>query len=291
MSWLEAIAVWGVLLYLVIQVVTVVVPHVCRRLDRNRHPGSYPAPDPPLGKAVLSIVREIAVKSILLGAVLLSQPFRGRIHRSGQGPLVVVVHGYMGSWMNFMCIMRRLVKAGFSVIGVDLGFDSPDVATQADRLGKTLDAVEGPAATPVLCAHSMGGLVSRYFANNLARGRVRGIITLGTPHSGTRMSRFATPPARRDLAVNAEVQARLGSPADLGCPVLTIYSTFDQLVVPWTAARLPEPAEEFVVADLGHETLLVDSHCLDIIVNAARRFHRQDAAPHPAVSGFPGRSG
>lgn len=85
---------------------------------------------------------------------------------AGQGPLIVLVHGYTGSKENWLPVMRGLAE-NHRVIAVDLpgwgestpkpGADYGPVA-QSRRLAAFLQAQEQPAA--LLVGHSMGGMVS-----------------------------------------------------------------------------------------------------------------------------------
>jgi hypothetical protein len=113
--------------------------------------------------------------------------------------LWTVVHGYDG-------LLRRLAKRHGAVLDDGTGAPNPDatvVAVGYDfRLGvadaaEHLDRILRPrlehrwpkeddrAARVIVVAHSMGGLVARYWAACLDGARwCRAIITLGTPHRG-----------------------------------------------------------------------------------------------------------
>ncbi len=85
---------------------------------------------------------------------------------AGQGPLIVLVHGYTGSKENWLPVMRKLAE-NHRVVAVDLpgwgestpkpGADYGPVA-QSRRLAAFLQAQQQPAA--LLVGHSMGGMVS-----------------------------------------------------------------------------------------------------------------------------------
>src|SRR5258708_29801571 len=61
------------------------------------------------------------------------------------------------------------------------------VARRADILAGEIGALFGPSEEVHLLAHSMGGLDARFLvSHNLAVGaRVKTIVTIGTPHSGS----------------------------------------------------------------------------------------------------------
>jgi pimeloyl-ACP methyl ester carboxylesterase len=89
---------------------------------------------------------------------------------AGQGPLIVLVHGYTGSKENWLPVMRKLAE-NHRVVAVDLpgwgestpkpGADYGPVA-QSRRLAAFLQAQQQPAA--LLVGHSMGGMISGLMA-------------------------------------------------------------------------------------------------------------------------------
>jgi pimeloyl-ACP methyl ester carboxylesterase len=89
---------------------------------------------------------------------------------AGQGPLIVLVHGYTGSKENWLPVMRQLARS-HRVIAVDLpgwgesmpvpGADYGPTA-QAERLSAFLQSEREPAA--LLVGHSMGGMISGLMA-------------------------------------------------------------------------------------------------------------------------------
>lgn len=112
---------------------------------------------------------EFARQRLLAGAEVHEKTVAGeRWHylEVGQGPLVVLVHGYTGSKENWLPVMRRLART-HRVIAVDLpgwgesvpvaGADYGPTA-QAERLSAFLQSEPEPVA--LLVGHSMGGMIS-----------------------------------------------------------------------------------------------------------------------------------
>ncbi len=110
-----------------------------------------------------------------------------------QQPLVVFVHGFTANGDYFRRMARFFAGSGFSVAVFDY-----DSYVGIDRAGEQLAKVLVPyrdAIQPrgmVLVAHSMGGLVARFFLQYAAGPElsplIRGLCTLGTPHGGTLQS-------------------------------------------------------------------------------------------------------
>ncbi len=104
---------------------------------------------------------------------------------------VVLVHGWQssssGAWKNDdLNFAAALENDGFCVYHeLDLEPNNGDIAALSNQLQEKVNELVGQGYTGVdLVAHSMGGLVSRYYTNG-DPGKVRNIVMLGTPNHGT----------------------------------------------------------------------------------------------------------
>jgi pimeloyl-ACP methyl ester carboxylesterase len=138
------------------------------------------------------------------------QPFRSsalpddlRAARGRRG--VLLLHGFVcnrGLWNPWM---KRLRKVGTPYVAINL----EPVFGSIDRYVLAIDAAvrrleEATSLTPVVVAHSMGGLAIRaWLRQKDATQRLHSVVTIGTPHAGTWLARFA-------MAENAR-QMREGS--------------------------------------------------------------------------------
>ena len=156
---------------------------------------------------------------------------------------VVLVHGFVcnrGLWNPWL---REFRATGVPAIAVNLepvfgSIDSypPIIEAAVARL----EAATGLA--PVIVAHSMGGLATRAW---LARGgnddRVRHIVTIGTPHHGTWMARYAaTMNSRQMQQLGPWIAALAGSePVSRYSRFTCFYGHCDNIVFPPSTATLP----------------------------------------------------
>jgi triacylglycerol lipase len=89
--------------------------------------------------------------------------------------------------------MRRLRKVGTPYVAINL----EPVFGSIDRYVLAIDAAvvrleEATSMAPVVVAHSMGGLAIRaWLRQQDARQRLHSVVTIGTPHAGTWLARFA----------------------------------------------------------------------------------------------------
>ncbi len=94
-----------------------------------------------------------------------------------------------------------------------------------------------------LVGHSMGGLVIRsYLKKNSAKEKVRRIVTLGSPHSGSKLAVFAVGAAAREMHPGSPFLEALNQAGKLvpeGVGLYAIYSIVDNMVLPNDSAKLP----------------------------------------------------
>ena len=109
---------------------------------------------------------------------------------------VVFVHGFVcnrGLWNPWMA---RLRARGVPFIAVNLEPVFGSIDAYAGVIEDAVSRIESSTGlAPVIVAHSMGGLAVRVWLNAYAAdARARRIVTIGTPHRGTWLARFAFVP-------------------------------------------------------------------------------------------------
>lgn len=119
-----------------------------------------------------------------------------------------------------------------------------------------------------IVAHSMGGIVARYFVQALGGdGTVRKLITLGTPHEGTELSKFSLLPHLKELKPGSRLLMELnGSPIPTRTQGLSISAELDLLIKPkhhafWKGVR------NIHLKNVGHAGLLFSRRVFQIIVS------------------------
>jgi triacylglycerol lipase len=157
---------------------------------------------------------------------------------------VVLVHGFFcnrGLWTPWL---RRLRQAGVPRIAVTLepAFGSiDDYVPLIDDAVRRLHVETGCA--PLIVAHSMGGLAARAWLRSAQDDdRMAGLITIGTPHRGTWLARFAFSRNGRQMRIGSPWLAALATaelPARRG-RMTCFYGHADNVVFPATTATLPE---------------------------------------------------
>lgn len=181
-------------------------------------------------------------------------------------PPVLLLHGFVDNRSTFAVLRRSLHQHGWpQVQAINYSPLIGDIRTAAELLGRHVEEVcahTGRRRVDVV-GHSLGGLIARYYVQRLGGDlRIRTLVTLGTPHSGTRaVPALAPHPIIRQMRPGSEVLAELAEPAP-GCRTrfVAFWSDLDQLMIPVEAARLVHPhlpAENIKVSGVGHLALPV----------------------------------
>jgi triacylglycerol lipase len=192
------------------------------------------------------------------------------------GTPILMVHGIADNHSIFSVLRRALHRRGFArVVSVDYGWLATDLRTLASRLATEVERVcnqTGYDRVNVV-AHSMGGLVARYYVQRLGGdARVNTLVTIGTPHAGTRWADGLRHPILRQLRPGSRFLAELAAPSP-GCRTrfVVVWSDLDQVVIPQENARLRHPdleVHEIAVHGVGHISLPVDGRVVHEVCTA-----------------------
>lgn len=178
----------------------------------------------------------------------------------GKGPRpVILLHGYAMNRANFLPLAYRLAR---NDLGPIFGFEYwtlGRVAAGARQLGWFVDEVrEATGAAEVdLIGHSMGGVVGRYYVQ-LAGGdrHVRNLVTLGSPHAGTDVSKLGIGHPARELLLGSKLVDRLAAAAPPRHTRITLVWSRGDALVPGAWQQAMPSSEVIMYDDLGHVALL-----------------------------------
>jgi triacylglycerol lipase len=195
-----------------------------------------------------------------LAFYLLIQPFEGwwmgsdAVGRVGERqPVVLLVHGYLSNRGLWWRLRRRLRASGFAVATVNLEPPFADIDLLAEQLHVRIEALirETGVERVALVAHSMGGLTARAYLRRHGGRRLTMLVTLGSPHHGSRIARLAPGRNARQMQPESVWLRQLGETESFAIPVVGFWSSDDELVVPQDSCRLAG-AREITFAGLGH---------------------------------------
>ncbi|NUO45345.1 MAG: alpha/beta fold hydrolase [Streptomyces sp.] len=181
-------------------------------------------------------------------------------------PPVVLLHGFIDNRSVFVLLRRSLAQHGHRPIeSLNYSPLTCDIRVAAELLGRHIEEIcERTGSRQVdVVGHSLGGLIARYYVQRLGGDlRVRTLVTLGTPHSGTRVVPLADAhPIVRQMRPGSAVLEELSRPAP-GCRTqfVSFWSDLDHLMDPLETACIDHPdllAQNVQVSGIGHLALPV----------------------------------
>lgn len=233
---------------------------------------SDPVPRASAAQLLGAWAREVVAALRLFGW---HQPFCSRRHADALGPEhrgrrgVLLVHGYVcnrGLWNPWMA---RLQAQGVPFLALDLeppfaGLDdhAPAIESAVARL------TQATGLAPLLVGHSMGGLVLRAWLRQAAAPeRAHRLVTLGSPHHGTWLARWAYSRNGRQMRPQSPWLQALAQ----ACPVhwerhfVCFYSNADNIVFPPSLAALAG-ADNRLLQGLAHVEMAWAPEVMDAVL-------------------------
>ncbi|HEX6017316.1 MAG TPA: alpha/beta fold hydrolase [Burkholderiaceae bacterium] len=206
------------------------------------------------------------------------QPFRSRVfedHLAGARGRrgILLLHGFVcnrGLWNPWMQRLRE-ADTPFVAINLEPVFGSIDqyVAAIDDAIRRLEEATRLP---PVIVAHSMGGLAARAWLRQPgARDRAHSVVTIGTPHAGTWLARFAVTENGRQMRESNDWLRELqdGETASARALFTCYFGHCDNIVFPARNAML-DGATNLHVPGVAHVDLAFHEPILDDVLSRTR---------------------
>lgn len=193
-------------------------------------------------------------------------PQAGRaLHEHGEAEhLVVFVHGYFASAGVFKPMARHLHAKGLAPRQFHFTYPpTGSVAEHAERLAELIEHAhpEGPVC---IIAHSLGGLISRYYAQVLGH-RLDALVTIGTPHRGTSLARGWPMQLARELSPGSPLLRTLHATRERlhDTQLTSIVAVQDALVAHHSAAL--DRSRVVYIDGVGHHGVLYHPRALEAV--------------------------
>lgn len=196
--------------------------------------------------AAVGLVAAIVVLFAVLGRLTRTAlPAARPVDQARPGP-VLLVPGYGGDTGGLEALATKLLAAGREASVVPLpGNGTGDLRLDAKALAAAVDAAIAAGAPSVdVVGYSAGGVTARLWAAAGGRRQARRVVTLGSPHHGTRVAALAAtvapgacPEACQQLVPGSSLLDGLTETPD-GPAWLSLWTTQDETVKPPTSARL-----------------------------------------------------
>ncbi|MCM2308489.1 MAG: alpha/beta fold hydrolase [Sulfuritalea sp.] len=220
-------------------------------------------------RALRMVLEEYAALIVLFTVV---QPFEkfwlgpDRLgHCAARRTPLLLIHGYQCNRGFWFWLRRKLEAAGWTVATHNLEPVFGDIDGYADGIARRIDEVltATGAAQLILVGHSMGGLAGRAYLRRYGKARVARLITLGTPHQGTRLARLGPGGNARQMRLGSSWLTELAAQDVLPQGSVSIYSGHDNYVYPQESATRLDCAAQVTIGGVGHLGMAVSPRLLE----------------------------
>ena len=200
---------------------------------------------------------------------------------------ILFIPGLIETRSAFIVLKRYFQRRGhrgglFTVNLGPLNATLPYLAGLIDDRVDEIRAQTGKDKVDLIC-HGVGGLAARMYVKGRGADKIHTLITIGSPHQGTRLSVLFSGRLGRDIAPDAaairELNEDIAHEIKTGPTYLNIYSTFDNTILPPTLAELPG-AVNYRLEYIGHTALLFSPEVRTICGRALHGSSTQGAEFH-----------
>ena len=199
---------------------------------------------------------------LLVAVMQTFTPRKSRLTLNVRTTPILLVPGYFcnrGCWIVFSRLLLRLgASQTYTIDPKRMTADIRDLARQVgDKVEAILSATR--ASRVNLVGHSMGGLMARYYIEQLGGASKVGVcVTLASPHHGTHLSQIGLGTNAKQMRPGSEFLTDLDRFEHIGkeTKYVSIWSTFDNMVVPPTSSILGGNAKNITLHYMGHLTTL-----------------------------------
>lgn len=190
-------------------------------------------------------------------------------HHDKRKPVVVYVPGFSVSPHALgPAVKRRLEAIGCKAFIFDAGINVKDVRETSAQLQLFIEEIcqRCQVDEVSIVAHSMGGLIARYYLQRLGGyHRINKIIALATPFNGTLMAYLALPTkAARQILPGSAFLRHLAHNHEYLDRIISIRASKDQIIKP-KASSILVGTRNIEVKVVGHVTIMEADQVWNII--------------------------
>lgn len=221
-------------------------------------------------QSLLMVLEEYAALILLFSMV---QPFEkfwlgpDRLgHCATRRTPLLLIHGYQCNRGFWFWLRPKLEAAGWTVATHSLEPTWTGIDNYVEGIARRVDEVLAATGAPqlILVAHSMGGLACRAYLRRHGRDKVARLVTLGSPHCGTRLAKLGIGPNARQMRTGSDWLLALGAPGAVPLPPdsVSIYSCHDNYVYPQADSSQLDGATHIAISGVGHVGMAVSPKIL-----------------------------
>lgn len=183
-------------------------------------------------------------------------------------PLIILIHGIFGKSDHFWLMRRRFASRSVpNVLTFEYESVSKSFAENCESLRDFLLRIKAKTGMgeAVLIGHSLGGLVAHEYVRQFGEsGEVKALVALGAPFRGTRLAVMAMTGKARSLTPSNPIFAEIIF-SRLNTRFLSLYSRYDQFIIPYTNSDHPGADENMEIDYCGHTGFFFNKKVFKII--------------------------
>lgn len=161
-------------------------------------------------------------------------------------PPVILIHGLYhnaSAWILYQSLLKQ--KGFHNTYAFSYKSVRMNIETLSQKLDGKVDEVRSQLSDQrvVLIGHSLGGFLAKAYVDHGANSdKVAAVITLGSPHQGSKLAVFGVGRLARSLSYRGKwFQELKQNSRDSGIPRLAIYSPIDNMVLPNESLHVDQP--------------------------------------------------
>ena len=191
---------------------------------------------------------------------------------------ILLVHGVIHNRSAFFSLRKEMENWGWiNVFSLNYSTWHGSLTGMIEDLARRVEQIQKETGSPSvdIVAHSLGGLIARYFMSiGAGRGKVSQLVTLGTAHKGTNLSSvlrvFLGGSLYRDLKKKSYFISSLNQVVlPRNSRIVSIYTKQDRVVWPYKNClvddTIGESFENVEVHSAGHMSLLYDEKVFEVV--------------------------
>lgn len=156
-------------------------------------------------------------------------------------PSIVLLPGVYETWVFLEPLAERLSAAGYRVVPIpELAYNRMPVQRSAEIVAVALELLreKHELGECILLAHSKGGLIGKQLLLADPTGRrIRGMIAIATPFSGSNYARYMPSRTLRAFSPHDAALLNLAGQSSVNARIVSIFAEFDPHIP--TGSALP----------------------------------------------------
>ncbi len=185
---------------------------------------------------------------------------------------IILIPGISNKWGFLKNLGDSISRKGHPVyIAPKLQFNFSDIPTSAKIIREIID--KNNLEKTIIVGHSKGGLIGKYcliYENK--DNKIKGLIAIATPFSGSRLARTSPRKSFKDLMPKSQILQELNFHKEVNSKIISVMPEFDNHVWSDKGSFLQE-ATNIKIPIKGHHKILFDKSTISKVIELIKKFN------------------